>query len=296
MRGKNMNKSGILYIVATPIGHLGDISFRAVEVLGKVDRILAEDTRHSRALLNHLGLKKPLSSLHAHNEREAASKVIEGLGQGLDYALVSDAGTPLISDPGAYLVPLAQDTGFKVIPIPGACSLITALSASGITSDRFCFEGFLAVKKAARDQQLQSSFSSSMTTVFFEAPHRILRTLEAIQVIMGSDREIAIARELTKTFETIKRGSVSEIVQWIKSDPMQQKGEYVLMVSGLKESTLKKDRKTKSLDADTEKLLTLLLSELSISQATRLAAKITGLNKHVLYEWAVVQATLRSKN
>ncbi len=289
-----MNKPGTLYIVATPIGHLGDISFRAVEVLGKVDRILAEDTRHSRALLSHLGLKKPLSSLHTHNEREAASKVIEGLGQGLDYALVSDAGTPLISDPGAYLVPLAQDAGFKVIPIPGACSLIAALSASGIMSDRFCFEGFLPVKKAARDQQLQtlvqSSLSSSMTTVFFEAPHRIVRTLEAMESIVGPDREIAIARELTKTFETIKRGSISEIVQWIKADPMQQKGEYVLIVSGLKESTLKKDRKTKALDADTEKLLSVLLSELSISQATRLAAKITGLNKHVLYAWAVEHA------
>ena len=284
-----MSTAGVLYVVATPIGHLGDISFRAVEVLGKVDRILAEDTRHSRALLNHLGFKKPLSSLHAHNEREAALKVIEGLGQGLDYALVSDAGTPLISDPGAYLVPLAQDAGFKVIPIPGACSVITALSASGITSDRFCFEGFLPVKKAARDQQLQalvqSSFSSSMTTVFFEAPHRIVRTLEAMESIVGPDREIAIARELTKTFETIKRGPVSEIVQWIKSDPMQQKGEYVLMVSGLKETKTKNAQKT--VDVATEKLLSVLLSELSISQATRLTSKITGLNKHVLYGWAI---------
>ncbi len=282
-----MNKSGILYIVATPIGHLGDISFRAVEVLGKVSRILAEDTRHSRLLLNHLGLKKTLSSLHAHNERESAAKVIEGLGQGLDYALVSDAGTPLISDPGGYLVPLAQDAGFKVIPIPGACSVIAALSASGMMSDRFCFEGFLAVKKAARDKQLQAFVQSSMTTVFFEAPHRIVRTLEAMEVILGPDREIAIARELTKTFETIKRGRIAEIVQWIKSDSMQQKGEYVLMVSGLKESTLKKDRKIKALDTDTEKLLTILLSELSISQATRLASKITGVNKHVLYGWAI---------
>ncbi|MBP6103966.1 MAG: 16S rRNA (cytidine(1402)-2'-O)-methyltransferase [Gammaproteobacteria bacterium] len=280
-----MNKSGVLYIVATPIGNLGDISFRAVEVLGKVTRILAEDTRHSRALLNHLGLKKPLSSLHAHNERESALKVIEGLGQGLDYALVSDAGTPLISDPGGYLVPCAQDAGFKVIPIPGACSVIAALSASGITSDRFCFEGFLPVKKAALDQQLQTLVQASITTLFFEAPHRIVRTLEAMEAILGPEREIAIARELTKTFETIKRGSLGAIVQWIKSDPMQQKGEYVLMVSGLKEN--KATQSQKILEVATEKLLSVLLSELSISQATRLAAKITGVNKHVLYTWAI---------
>ncbi|HRA42445.1 MAG TPA: 16S rRNA (cytidine(1402)-2'-O)-methyltransferase, partial [Gammaproteobacteria bacterium] len=225
-------KPGKLYIVATPIGHLGDISLRAIDTLKVVDRIAAEDTRHSLGLLKHLGIEKPLVALHEHNEREQAEKLLAFVEDGHALALISDAGTPLISDPGYHLVQLAHQLGIQVVPIPGPCSIITALSASGLPTDRFVFEGFLSAKATARRKQLEKLATETRTLIFFEAPHRILETVAAMQACFGEQRLAVVARELTKTFETIRMGTLSELEAWMKSDAMQQRGEFVVLVAG----------------------------------------------------------------
>lgn len=275
-------KSGKLYIVATPIGHLSDISTRAIETLRAVDRIAAEDTRHSLKLLKHLGIEKPLVALHEHNEREQAQTLLAFVEGGYNLALISDAGTPLISDPGYHLVQLAHQLGIQVVPIPGPCSIITALSASGLPTDRFVFEGFLSAKASARHKQLEKLATEARTLIFFEAPHRILETLAAMQLSFGEQRLAVIARELSKTFETIRMGTLSELEVFIKSDCVRQRGEFVVLVAG---QTIEPTKDVISPEA--LRVLKILLSELSVKQAAGLAAKITSVSKGLLYEMAL---------
>lgn len=278
---KFMNQ-GKLYIVATPIGNLGDMSLRAIETLKTVDRIAAEDTRHSLRLLKHLNIEKPLVALHEHNEREAAEKLLAFVSEGHTLALISDAGTPLISDPGYHLVQLAHQLGIEIVPIPGACSIIAALSASGLPTDRFVFEGFLSAKATARRKQLEKLIGETRTLIFLEAPHRILETITAMQACFGDDRVAVIARELTKTFETIRRGTLLALSDFISQDAMQQRGEFVLLVAGQIPEPTKE-----AIPLEALQVLKILLSELSVKQAASLAAKITGVKKGLLYERAL---------
>lgn len=269
-----------LYVVATPIGNLEDITFRAIEILKQVDLILAEDTRHSHRLLQHFDIHKPLISYHDHNEPEKEKTLLQELAHGKSLALISDAGTPLISDPGYRLVRLAQDLGFKVIPIPGPCALIAALSVSGLATDQFIFSGFLPAKSSARIKVLESLKSDSRTQIFYEAPHRIIETLEDMSEVLGEEREIVIARELTKTFETIYRSSIKDVIGWIKTEK-QERGEFVVLVAGFKKEGLSETH------FDSTRVLKILLSELSLKQAVHLAAEITDQPKNVLYDMAL---------
>jgi len=270
-----------IYIVATPIGNLADISNRAISILQAVDQIAAEDTRHSAQLLAHLGIKKPLIALHDHNERSISDSLLKQVQEGLAIAIISDAGTPLISDPGYYLVHTAHALGVTVIPIPGPSALICALSASGLATDRFSFEGFLPAKTQARQQKLQDLAKELRTMVFYEAPHRVLEALSDMQEIFGVDRRACMARELTKKFETIFAGTLAQLLEFVNSDS-NQRGEFVLMVAGAQESTDKF-----SLNPEAQKILTILLTELSVKQAVSLAAKITGIQKKILYSAAI---------
>ena len=224
----SMNESveaGVLYVVATPIGNLADISQRALAVLAGVDLIAAEDTRHSGRLLQQYQITSKTLALHDHNERDRAPDVVARLAQGKSVALISDAGTPLVSDPGFHLVRLAREQGFKVVPVPGASAMIAALSAAGLPSDRFVFEGFLPAKTAARKKRLEAMAAETRTLIFYEAPHRLLDTLTDMAAVFGADRQVVLARELTKTFETIKGDAVGALRQWVSSDPNQEKGE-----------------------------------------------------------------------
>lgn len=270
-----------LYIVATPIGNLNDISQRAIETLRSVDLIAAEDTRHSKRLLDHFGIKAEMISLHEHNEEQRIRSLLEQLQHKKSIALISDAGTPLISDPGYRLVQAVRAAGFKVIPIPGACALITALSAAGLPSAQFIFEGFLSPKASARKKQLENLKHESRTIIFYEAPHRILDLTEDMLSVLGAERYVVLARELTKTFETIHGANLSELREWLVQDPNQQKGEFVVLVAGAEETT---DDNT---EANTQRILEILLSELPTSQAIQLATKITGAKKNKLYELAL---------
>lgn len=275
-----MLNSGTLYIVATPIGHLEDLSPRAQQVLKTVKLIAAEDTRHSRVLLNHYGINTPCISFHDFNEKERIHELLDQLEQGADIALISDAGTPLISDPGFKLVLAARTQEFKVVPIPGPCALITALSASGLPSDRFIFEGFLSAKRTHRLKQLTALLHETRTVIFYEAPHRILATLEDCIAVFGKDRQAVIARELSKTFETILSGTLNGLHDCLTRDVNQQKGEFVLLLHGAKETD--EENTSSALE-----VLKILLSELPVSQAARIAAKITGEKKSRLYEKAL---------
>ncbi len=271
-----------LYVVATPIGNLSDITLRALEILGAADTIAAEDTRNTRHLLQHHGIGDTrLLALHQHNERGAAEKVIALLLQGQNVALVTDAGTPAVSDPGAVLVETVREAGFRVIPIPGASAAVTALSASGLSSPHFLFYGFLPNKSAARRSVLQTLIEHRYTLVFYEAPHRILECTEDLQAVFGAEREIVFAREITKLFESIHRCKLGAALEWLNSDPNNQRGEFVLMVSGAPE-------RAEGMDAETERTLALLLEELPLKQAVQLAVKITGNNKNELYQRALV--------
>ncbi|MES2218788.1 MAG: 16S rRNA (cytidine(1402)-2'-O)-methyltransferase [Pseudomonadota bacterium] len=276
----NRNSVGILYIVATPIGNLQDMSLRAIEILKSVSGIVAEDTRHSQPLLQHFSIATPVAALHEHNERERTQQLLQRLQKGEDIALISDAGTPLISDPGYYLVREAQQAGIRVVPIPGACAAIAALSAAGLATDRFIFEGFLPAKAGARDHRLTALRNESRTLVFYEAPHRVLDLLQAMLTIYGPERRVVIARELTKLFETIKSAPLQELVEWVSADPNQQRGEIVILVEGLKEiadSTL----------LEMQRILTTLLTDLPLKQAVELTAKITGIKKNEVYALAL---------
>jgi len=270
-----------LYVVATPIGNLSDITLRALDVLNGVDIVAAEDTRNTKHLLQHHGIgDAKLLAVHQHNERGSADKVISLLQDGKSVALVTDAGTPAVSDPGAVLVEAVREAGQRVIPLPGASAAITALSASGLANPHFMFYGFLPNKGAARRTALQSLADQTCTLVFYEAPHRILECTADLQSVFGDEREIVFAREITKLFESIHRCKLGEALEWLNSDPNNQRGEFVLLVSGAPE-------RTDALDAETERVLTLLLAELPLKQAVQLAVQITGQNKKALYQRAL---------
>ena len=278
---KTRDTPGVLYIVATPIGNLDDISRRALQVLEAVPLIAAEDTRHSRKLLAHYGIEARLFALHEHNERFAAEKLLKTLLGGDDVALVSDAGTPLISDPGFYLVRAVRQAGIRVIPLPGPSACIAALSVAGLPTDRFVFEGFLPARSAARKQRLSELATEKRTLVFYESSHRICESLVDMAENMGSERQAMVARELTKTFETIKDGSLAELVSWVQADSNQQKGEFVVILQGA-------PARNSDIDETVEQVLTVLLAELPLKQAASLAAKITGLPKNRLYEAGLI--------
>ncbi len=266
-----------LYVVATPIGNLGDFSPRAVEVLQRVDLIAAEDTRHSGRLLQNFTIQTPMQALHEHNERKLADTLLQKIEQGQTIALISDAGTPLLSDPGYHLVRGARERGIRVIPIPGACALITALSAAGLPTDRFRFEGFLPAKRGARQQQLEKLKQESVTLVFYESPHRIEDSLADMQQILGDERQAVMARELSKTFETIHGGTLAELSQWVAEDANQRKGEIVLLLEGA--PALEVD----DLNPEVERMLKILLQDLPLKQAAALVAEISGVRKKKLY-------------
>ncbi len=270
--------SGVLYVVATPIGNLQDISARALDVLRSVALIAAEDTRHSRNLLSHYGIGTPLLAVHEHNEREVTDRLLQRLSGGEDIALVSDAGTPLISDPGFYLVRAARRQDLRVVPVPGPSALLAALSVAGLPSDRFAFEGFLPSKQAARRQRLQGLAAATATLVFYESSHRICDSLRDMADCLGGAREATVARELTKTFETVMHGSLDALIEQVAVDPNQQKGEFVVLVQGAPA------RERSDVDAEALRILDVLMAELPLKQAAGLVAKITGLSKNVLYE------------
>ena len=266
-----------LYIVATPIGNLDDITLRAIDTLKRVDLIAAEDTRHSGLLLQHLGIKARLYSLHDHNEQEKAQVLIEKLQAGLSIALISDAGTPLINDPGYHLVKACRENGIKVVPIPGACAAIAALSVAGLPSDKFIYEGFLPAKSKARQDSLASLITEPRTMIFYESTHRLLETLKDMQTIFGADKQIVLAKELTKTWETIVSLPVNELIDWLNQDASRQKGEFVLIVAGYIESN-------KDIDPKAINTLKLLQKELPLKKAAAITAEIYGLKKNQLYQ------------
>ncbi len=272
---------GVLYIVATPIGNLGDLAPRAAEVLGAVDLVAAEDTRHTRPLLRHFGVETPLLALHEHNEHQVLERVIALLQEGKAVALVSDAGTPLISDPGFPLVRECRRLGIPVSPIPGPSALIAALSASGLPTDRFLFEGFPERGQAARRAQLEALRDEPRTLVFYESSHRVRESLRDMAAAFGPERRAVLARELTKLHETIVADTLEGLTALLEADPVQQKGEFVLMVAGAA------PRPEEALDPQTERLLRILLEELPVKQAAALAARISGEKRNRLYQAAV---------
>ena len=277
-----LTEFGKLYVVATPIGNLADMSFRAVEVLKKVDLIAAEDTRHVKILLQHYGITNKLVSLHQYNEDKASAVLLEKLREGQSIALVSDAGTPLLSDPGMPLVKLVKDAGLDVVPIPGACALIAALSAAGLPVTQFSFEGFLPRTSSARKAFFNERLLSPKTWVFYESCHRILASLQDMAEILPLDREIVIARELTKLHETIVKTSLGEALALVEQNDNMRKGEFVVIVDGAVV-----DKKEQMITPDQEKLLQVLLRECSIKTAVAMAVEITGVRKKLLYQAAL---------
>ncbi|MDW3715013.1 MULTISPECIES: 16S rRNA (cytidine(1402)-2'-O)-methyltransferase [Pseudomonas] len=273
---------GKLYVVATPIGNLDDISARALRVLREVALIAAEDTRHSVRLLQHFGINTPLAACHDHNEREEGGRFLARLQAGDDVALISDAGTPLISDPGYHLVRQVRAAGIAVVPVPGPSALIAALSAAGLPSDRFIFEGFLPAKTAGRRSRLELVKEEPRTLIFYEAPHRILECLEDMVSIFGGERQAVLARELTKTFETLKGNPLAALRDWVASDSNQQRGECVLLVAGWQEP-----EGEDAISGEASRVLDLLLAELPLKRAAALAAEITGVRKNLLYQAAL---------
>lgn len=275
---------GRLYIVATPIGNLGDISQRALDILAEVDYIAAEDTRHSAKLMQHFNISSPLIAYHDHSGAKRQQKILDLLSRGKSVALISDAGTPLISDPGYQLVKEARELSSVVIPIPGASALIAALSAAGLPSDRFVFEGFLPAKPGARQAQLDVLAQETRTLIFYESTHRILDSLEAMRVSFGDERQVVIARELTKTYETFLRGSLAQVLAIIEENHEQRKGEFVVLVKGYE-----KQPQVEGLSREAEATMRVLLAELPTKQAAAIGAKLMGLKKRDLYQWALKQ-------
>ena len=275
------SKPGSLFVVATPIGNLDDISRRALDVLGSVDRILAEDTRHSAKLLTRYGVSTKVSAFHEHNERDLAADVIERIQSGENIALISDAGTPLISDPGFHLLKLVHEKNIRVVPVPGPSAVVAALSVCGLPTDRFFFEGFLPPKSAQRRSRLQTLAQSTSTTVLLESPRRLLATLKDMIDVFGGDRTATVAKELTKVFETVRTGTLEALYAWLAENAERQKGEFVIVVSGAK------SRPAGLVDDEHRALLELLLEELPVKTAVRLAAKISGANRNSLYEMAL---------
>ena len=272
---------GHLYVVATPIGNLDDMGQRAIRVLQGVERIVAEDTRHSGKLLQRYSIQTPMAALHEHNERTVAPALVEQLRKGVSIALISDAGTPLISDPGFKLVQLARLSGLSVVPVPGANAAICALSAAGLPTDRFVFEGFLPAKASARRARLEKLQPETRTLVFYESGHRIAESFADMAEIFGMQRQAVLARELTKQFETILDGTLGELVEVVQRDPDQQRGEMVVLVHGAS-----RDRAV-DISPEDERILKVLLEDLPIRQAAKLTARITGGNRRRLYDRAM---------
>ena len=271
----------VLYVVATPIGNLGDMTPRAIEVLRQVDVIAAEDTRHSKKLMSHFGIDTPMVPCHDHNERQQTAWLLGQLEKGKSVALVSDAGTPLISDPGYFLVREVREAGYKVVPVLGACALIAALSVSGLTTDRFYFEGFLSAKSSGRKKKLEELSESSCTWAVYESTHRILASLADFKEVLGADHYIVLARELTKTFETVLAGTVAEVEVLLQKDSNQCRGEFVVLVEG------KKEEKAQAVDPQTQKLLKRLIEDLPLKKAAAVIADTTDYRKKDLYNLAL---------
>ncbi len=267
--------NSVLYVVSTPIGNLDDISRRAVSVLEAVDWVAAEDTRHSQRLLDQLGLRKRMISCHDHNENQRSAELVERMQNGEKGALISDAGTPLVSDPGYRLVRACQDAGIQVVPVPGASALLAALAAAGQPSDRFVFEGFIPSKGAPRQQAIERLAASDITSIIYEAPHRVLSFLEALRDVVTPEREITLCRELTKQFETIRRGPVAELCDWVAGDSNQQRGELVLILSPAEQAAGWSDKD--------QSLAKLLLAELPASRAAKILAAHTGMKRQEVY-------------
>lgn len=280
MNATSARTNGTLFIVATPIGNLEDISLRAIATLQNVDTILAEDTRHSKHLLSTYGIHKPMLSFHAHNEAQKSKEIIQALQQGHSFALITDAGTPLISDPGYPLVQLARSEGIPVTPIPGACALIAALSAAGVPCDQFSFFGFLPAKQTARQAKLKTLSSLDHTAIFYESTHRIHATLADMAMVLGHDKSIVLVKELTKTFEQFISAPVHEIQHWLDNEPGREKGEFILIIPPGEQSP-------GNAAIDASQLLQLLLEEISVKQAVKIATKITGQSKNELYKMAI---------
>ncbi len=271
-----------LYVVATPIGNLADISFRAVEVLKEVDLIAAEDTRHTKKLLDHYDIRTPCIAYHEHNERQITPQLIDRLVQGQALALVSDAGTPLISDPGYHLVDAAHDThAVRIIPIPGPSAVISALAVAGLPNDRFVFEGYLPAKPGARRGRLAELAREARTMVFYEAPHRIAAALTDMAGAFGGERQATYARELTKTFETVQRATLDELVARVQADEDQRRGEFVVVVHG------RRVPQQRALEEEHERMLTVLLRHVPVKTAVAIAAELSGEKKNLLYQRAV---------
>ncbi|MFC1234651.1 16S rRNA (cytidine(1402)-2'-O)-methyltransferase [Vibrio sp. F74] len=270
-----------LYIVPTPIGNLGDITQRAIEVLSRVDVIAVEDTRHTGRLLSHFNIPTKTYALHDHNEQQKAQVLVDRLLQGQSIALVSDAGTPLISDPGYHLVNKCRQAGVKVVPLPGACAFVTALSASGLPSDRFSFEGFLPAKSKGRQDKFREIERAERTCIFYESPHRIMDSLQDMLTVLGPKRIVVLARELTKTFETIQGMPLGDLIPWIEEDDNRKRGEMVLLIHGYREDV--KDE----IPAEALRLLTLLVAELPLKKAAAIVAETHGLKKNILYKWGL---------
>ena len=273
--------SGILYIVATPIGNLSDITIRAVEILKKVDAVLAEDTRHTKKLFDHYEIDSPLIAFHEHNENEKVDYILAQIGSGKSLALVSDAGTPLISDPGYNLVLEAKKNGISVVPIPGPSALIAALSSSGIECNNFTFFGFLPSKQSARLRLLKTKKSLNETIVFYESPKRILAALMDMLEVFGEKRQVCLAKEITKSFETILNDNLVNLIEYLTSDSSHQKGEFVIIISPVNKVDLDEAQ------VQLEKILPILCAEMGASQAAKLAAKITGIDKKHCYKLAI---------
>ncbi|WP_440054926.1 16S rRNA (cytidine(1402)-2'-O)-methyltransferase [Pseudoalteromonas sp. T1lg65] len=278
----NETKIGTLHVVATPIGNLEDISERALKVLASVDMIAAEDTRHTGKLLSHFNIKARTFALHDHNEKQKAQQLLDWLNEGLDIALVSDAGTPLISDPGYAVVNLCREAGANVTPVPGACAAIAAVSCSGLPTDRFQFIGFTPAKSQARRQFFRQAVESGMTSIMYESTHRIMASLEDLQAELGSTQQVVFAKELTKTYETFFSGSVAELITFLTADTDKQKGELVLMLPA-------EQRDEQALTPEAKKLINLLESEMPLKKACGVAADYLGLKKNALYKAIIAE-------
>lgn len=276
------SKCGKLYVVATPIGNLGDLTIRAIEVLKQVDLIAAEDTRHVRMLLQHYGISNRLVSLHQHNELKASGTFVEKMLDGLSIALVSDAGTPLLSDPGMPLVKMAKDAGLDVSPVPGACALIAALSVSGLPVSRFCFEGFLPRTSSARKAFYKIKLNCQSTWVCYESSHRILESIRDMSEVLPGNRKIVIARELTKLYETIMKGRLDDVFEKVEQDQNMRKGEFVVIVDAAE-----KDKSDHVVSQEQERILRILLQKCTLKTAVELAVEITGERKKLLYQAAL---------
>lgn len=274
-------EAGIFYVVATPIGHLDDITGRAVQVLGQVDLILAEDTRHSLPMLRRFGIQTPLQALHEHNEYRRLPKIIARLQAGENIALISDAGTPLISDPGYLLVRALRERHLAVVPIPGPSALTCALSAAGVPTDRFVFESFLPPKQPQRLRRLRALACEPRTLVFFEAPHRLLATLADMAAVFGEDRQGVLAREITKTFETFRQDTLSDLHAWLQANPEQRKGEFVILIEGTAEI------EAPGVIVRGADVLLALLPLLPVKQAVTIAARLSGEKRNMLYRQAM---------